>query len=290
MKKTNDCIIFDGDLISADTAVAPADSRGLMYGDGIFDTLRIYSGQSFLLAEHLKRTLEGLEYLGIEAPENFTETGLKADIKQLLLKNDLNNKDAIVRIQLWREGGRGYTPPSDSGTHYTVTASQCPITFDEPTLVTVDQKRIPSESLPSKYKLTNGINYILAAREARQKGGDDALMLTTDGWISETTIANLFWRKGTEIFTPSEECDLLPGLTRGLIIDLIEQHDDLQVTEGRFSLDHLLQFDAVWISNSVRELLPVKAVDGEVMESRDPVFSEIKQRFESHRDAHLKPL
>lgn len=290
METTNDRIIFDGNLISADIAVAPADSRGLMYGDGIFDTLRIYSGQSFLLAEHLKRTLEGLEYLGIDIPENFTETGLKADIKQLLLKNDLNKKDAIVRIQLWREGGRGYSPPEDSGVHYTVTASQCPLTFDPPALITVDQKRIPSESLPSKYKLTNGINYILAAREAQQAGGDDALMLTTEGWISETTIANLFWRKGTEIFTPSEECDLLPGLIRGLIIDIIEQCDDLNITEGRFSLDHIRHADAVWISNSVRELLPVKTVDGEVMKSRGAVFSDLKKRFESYRDAHLRPL
>jgi branched-subunit amino acid aminotransferase/4-amino-4-deoxychorismate lyase len=215
---------------------------------------------------------------------------LKPLIAELLQENKLLNRDATVRLQVWRDGTRGYLPDSETQSHFLVTASACPESFDYPKLVTVDKRRIPEEALPSNYKHTNGINYILAAREADEKGGDDALMQTVDGWISETTIANVFWIKGNWVFTPSTDCDLLPGITRQVIIGLIKQHKLLKLNEGAFELDHILDADAAWICNSGREIMPVKQIEGQSLDVNHGTITELKQRFVTFRDKNLKSL
>lgn len=288
MNKNSRSIIFDGNLIPVDKPVAPAESRGLMYGDGIFETFRTYSGQIFLLEKHLTRLKAGLNTLDIPAPTDLQIDKLKPLVSELLEKNDLS--DAIIRVQAWRGGKRGYRPDSEARSHFSVTASPCPETFDPPKLVSVDRRRIPSEALPSDCKHSNGINYILAAREAEKKGGDDALMQTSDGWISETTIANIFWNKGDRVFTPSIDCDLLPGITRNIILDLIRQHDSLKLNEGTFELDHILDADSAWICNSVREILPVKQIDEHSLDVNHKAITELKRRFVRFRDDNLKPL
>lgn len=290
MEANNDCILFDGDIITSGQPVVPIFSRGLMYGEGVFDTFRTYSGQTLLLSDHISRLHEGLDVLGITVPEKLTANTIASQLKQLLLKNNLTEQDAIVRLQVWRDGSRGYKPEKNARVHYSITASQCPDKFSSPHLVSVDRKRVPSESLPSNYKFTNGINYILAAREAAQKGGDDALMETMSSWVSETTKANIFWLKDTTVFTPSVECDLLPGITRDILMRLIEQHDTWKLKTGTFELTHILDSDVVWISNSVRELLAVKAIDDRIYETDSEIFLELKQRFCEYRDQQLKSL
>ncbi len=290
MAKHNDWICFDGKITAADTPVVPANTRGLMYGEGVFDTLRIYSGKTLFFDRHFNRTRDGLDTLGITIPESITASRIKADIKKLLRRNKLSTTDAIVRLQFWRDGNRGYHPDEEGKVRYAITASECPARFDSPSLTTVDRRRIPSQSQPSQYKFSNGINYILAAQEASQKGADDALMQTVDGHISETTIANVFWRKGNNVFTPSEKCDLLPGITRDIMMELINRHQELELGNGFYELDHIVQAESVWICNSVRELLPVNSINEKQYITNDDLFDELKQRFRAYRNEHLVSL
>lgn len=287
METSDSWIIFDGNLVSADTPVASAHSRGLMYGDGVFDTFRIYAGKIFKLAEHLERTQSGLRFLGISVPRDLRIDDLKDHLKRVLKKNDLRDRDVIVRLQVWRDGSRGYLPDSTDESHFSITVSPAPSELAPLKLVTIDRRRIPAASVPAKYKLSNGINYILASQEAKKSTGDDALMQTVDGWVSETTIANIFWRKGQQVFTPSEECDLLPGITRNLLIDIVAQHSEIQMNVGKYRIDDIMQADSVWISNSVRELLPVSAVDDQTYQVDDILFSELYEQFKTYRNDHL---
>jgi len=290
MEKNNNCIVFDGEIIADDQPVVPAVSRGLMYGDGIFETFRTYSGQTFLLDEHLRRLSEGLELLGIRNEDISSFSSIRSIVAKLLNKNGLSTSDAILRLQVWRDGARGYKPDEDAETHFSMTASTCPDQFAHPSLATVSRRRIPTESLPSTAKFTNGINYILAAREASHKGADDALMQTIDGWVSETTIANVFWAHGSTIFTPSVNCDLIPGITRNVLVKLIKEHGSYDLEIGQFELDHLLGADVVWICNSVREVLPVQQVDSHSFVKKSELLTALQQVFSSYRKANLKPL
>lgn len=290
MNKKNKWVIFDGSLVREDRPVVPVVSRGLMYGDGIFETFRTYQGQAFLLEEHIKRLHSGIELLGIDRTSKLETEAIKKSVYQLLQKNQLYENNAIIRLQVWRGGGRGYHPQENSSTHFSITASACPDGFSHPTLKSVDIRRIPSQSLPSKVKLTNGINYILAAKEAHAKGADEALMLTVDGFVSETTIANLFWVKEHTIFTPDEECDLIPGITRDVVCDIVEQSDRWRLKKGKFSLDDVLQADAVWMTNSVRELLPIKSIDDHSFDAHLDAVKELQRNLKAFRTRNLEYL
>jgi branched-subunit amino acid aminotransferase/4-amino-4-deoxychorismate lyase len=285
-----DTVIFDGKIIPAGRAVAPAVSRGLMYGDGVFETLRTYSGHSLFLEKHFERLHKGLQVLGIpksNLPDIYQYQQL---IYKLLKDQNLLKNDAVVRIQVWRDGQRGYHPDENSEPHFSITASKCPNSFSSPQLVTVNQRRIPDQALPSDCKFTNGINYILASKEAAAKGGDDALMQTTEGWVSETTIANIFWTKDDRIFTPSTECDLIPGITRNIVIDIIENGNRYEIIEGEFELEHLLSADMVWVCNSVREILPVQKIDDHLFNTEHELLNGFMDQFQAVRDRNLKPL
>lgn len=291
MKNSNgDWIVFDGSIISAEKPIVPAISRGIMYGEGVFETFRTYNGQTLFLEKHLDRLYKGLNILGISHSSGIAKKNLRPLLLGLLQKKELIHDDAIVRLQVWRDGQRGYLPEKEAETHYSITASACPDTFSYPCLVTVDQRRIPSEALPSGYKFTNGINYILAAREASEKGGDDALMQTTDGWISETTIANIFWVNGNNFFTPSDNCDLIPGITRSIIMELIQQNEEWELHKDQFDKEHLFQADSAWICNSVREMLPVKKVDDHIFNVELVALEKLKKQFNCFRDKNLEYL
>lgn len=289
MEDNSECIV-DGNLIPADKPILPAVSRGLMYGDGVFETFRTYSGKTLFLKEHLDRLNLGCELLDIPLPNELQGASFKKQIHDLLSANHLLNESVIVRLQVWRDGKRGYQPDPQAEAHFMITASACPQKFAFPKLASVETRRIPSEALPAHVKLTNGINYILAAREASQKKADDALMQTTDGWISETTIANVFWLKDNTIFTPSTDCDLIPGITRGIILKIIDSEPNWKLKEGRFGLDQLWDAAAVWICNSVREILPVEQVDDHAFNTDNELLKELCNRFTDLRDSNLKPL
>ncbi|PAU95631.1 hypothetical protein CK503_00780 [Aliifodinibius salipaludis] len=283
MKTSNNWVIFDGNITPANRPVVPVVSRGLMYGDGIFETLRTYKGKTVLFEDHIARLHSGMCILGMKVDPELKIGAIKEQLRKLLKKQQLLSTDAIVRMQVWRDGQRGYHPQDKSDIHYSITASVCPDNFSTPTLATVDRRRVPSRSIPSSVKFTNGINYILAAQEAAERGGDDALMQTIDGFISETTIANIFWVKGNTIFTPDEECDLIPGITRNIVLEIIEKSNRWKYKEGKYYLDHLLDADAVWICNSVREVLAVETVNNQDFAVDHPVIGELQNRYTQFR-------
>lgn len=280
--------MMDNRLLPQPERCIPVNSRAQMYGEGCFDTFRTYRGSTLHLADHLERLQSGLEAIGIGLPDGLEEEQrLAAGLYRLLQSNNLLEADAIVRIQAWRSGNRGYRLTGETESHFTMTAHPLTGTEESIQLSSVDVRRIPDASLPSRYKFTNGLNYILAARQAAALGGDDAVMLTNEEKVSETTIANIFWRNGNVIFTPSKECDLLPGITRGIIIKLLNDMDDITLTQGQFAIEQLLDADVVWVCNSVREVQPVAGIDGVSFPVADEFFRRLTGAFRDYRNSNL---
>jgi branched-subunit amino acid aminotransferase/4-amino-4-deoxychorismate lyase len=290
MGNSNEYIVFDGDIIPADQPVVPAVSRGLMYGDGLFETFRTYSGKTLLFEKHLQRLHQGIQTLGIQYTKALTKAELRPLVYDLLQENNLANDDAIVRMQVWRGGKRGYDPDPNAESHFSITVSPFSKHLSAPVLTTVSRRRIPSEALPSSSKFTNGINYILAAREAAEKGADDALMQTVDGWVSETTIANVFWAKGDIVYTPSVGCDLVPGITRQIVIDLIQDSSSLKVEVGKYPLKMVLNADFAWVCNSVRELMPIQSVNQHTFDTESELLADLQQQYQEFCNTNLEPL
>ena len=181
---------INGTLVPEEEASLPATSRALSYGDGCFETLVSYKSKFLHFEDHFARLQSGLKYLDMNL--DLTKDLLKSEVQKLLKKNELEDEDSVVRIQCYREGSSGYFDISDrSG--FIISNRSIPLGSDSIKLKTVSIPAIPSAALERKVKLSNSINYIKAAQEAKKKGGDDALMLTVDSKISETTISNIFW-------------------------------------------------------------------------------------------------
>ncbi len=275
---------INGTLIPQEEASLPATSRAVSYGDGCFETLVSYKSKFLHFEDHFSRLQSGLNYL--EMNLDLTKDQMKSEVQKLLENNELENEDSVVRIQCYREGSSGYFDISDrSG--FIISNRSIPERPESIKLKTVSIPSIPSIALERKVKLSNSINYIKAAQEAKKKGGDDALMLTIDSKISETTISNIFWIKGNQVFTPSVNCDLLPGVTRSILIKLIDQDTELRLIEGAFGPEDIYSAEAVFCTNSVMEMKSVSSVDDHLYKTEHSVFEKLKDDFKVYKEKWL---
>ncbi|MTI87975.1 MAG: hypothetical protein FH748_08410 [Balneolaceae bacterium] len=278
-------ILLDGTLCEESEALVSPINRGLMYGDSCFDTLRLYHGQFLQWERHFARLKEGLGYLRMGCPWSSSE--LKKDIMKLLRENGLTQGDAMVRLQVWREGGRGYRTEA-SGARWMIQASPYEADKDKALNLTIAETRcIPSKSLKRTVKLGSGLNYVQAAAEARDANCDNALMFTIDDYISETTTANVFWVKGHRLFTPSVSCDLLPGVMRSIIIDLCKQ-EGIPVIQGEYQRDELKEAEALFCCNSLIEIQPVHTVGDLTFDEDHQLIQKLKQLISGYKEIHLK--
>lgn len=275
-------IFADDEWLPADKPLVCVESRAVSYGDGCFETMRSYSGKILHLDRHLERLRRGMEYLGITPPKSLKYRALRETVSALLKRNGMNGADGVIRIQVWREGDRGFRIPGNARTRYAVTVSPMPDIPESVKLAPVPTRRIPAEALNPEFKLSNSINYIRAADEAAQSGAEDALMLTVGGAVSETTIANIFWLKGRTAYTPSRNCDLLPGITREILMEIIQDNTDLTLERGDYPVEHLLESETVWICNSVRETVPVRSVDEREFNTAHPEYRAIENLYKSY--------
>jgi branched-subunit amino acid aminotransferase/4-amino-4-deoxychorismate lyase len=252
-------LYLDGEFLSVDAARLPAASRALAYGDGCFETLKALNGRFLALEAHLERLKRGADHLGIQLPEPSGTIHFAHVIHELLDRNELVEKTARIRLQVWRRGPLGYSTPALSPGSVMITASEFsnkPITRS---LGSVAVRRIPDAALPASLKLSNGLNYILAQREAAVAGFDEALMYDLRDHISETSMANVFWYCEGALETPASSCDLLPGITRSLVIRAMA--DRYPIREVEAPKVRILQAECVFTCNSLREWEPVHRVD-----------------------------
>jgi len=275
---------INGTLIPEEEASLPATSRAISYGDGCFETLVSYKSKFLHFEDHFARLQSGLKYL--EMNLDLTIDQLKSEVQKLLEENVIEDENSVIRIQCYREGHSGYFDISDrSG--FIISNRSIPERSESIKLKTVSIPTIPSIALERKVKLSNSINYIKAAQEAKKKGGDDALMLTIDKKISETCISNIFWIKANQVFTPSVNCDLLPGVARSILIKLIDQDSELRLIEGAFGLEDIYSAEAVFCTNSVMEMKSVSSVDDHLYKTEHSVSEKLKDDFKVYKEKRL---
>ena len=254
----------DGRIEPADARHLSAFDRGFQLGDGVFETLRARAGRPAELEEHAARLRRSAEGLSIPLAAGLEAT-LTSAIGELLALEGLDGPDgdASIRITVSRGVfyGRGLLPP-DEHPAATIVVQAWPV---PPTpaahlelgvhLVSSRVRRDPENPL-SALKTTSRADYVYARVEARNAGADDALFLTTDGFLSEATSANLFLLRGSELATPGLGCAILPGTTRSWILRWATAVG-LTPNEAWLTARDLADADEAFISSSVAGILPV---------------------------------
>ena len=257
-------IWLDGNLLPADASHLSAFDRGFQLGDGVFETLRARAGRPTELHEHAERLRRSAAGLAIPLAEDL-ESRLAAGIAELVAAEGLDGPDgdASIRITVSRGVffGRGLLPP-DEHPSATVVIQTWPV---GPTprdhldrglhLISSTVRRDPENPLAA-LKTTSRADYVFARVEARTAGADDALFLTTDGYLSEATSANVFLVRGNQLATPALGCAILPGTTRSWILRWAEEAG-LSAEEAFLTTRHLHEADEAFISSSVAGILPV---------------------------------
>ncbi len=249
--------------------------RGFQLGDGVFETLRARAGRVVELAEHTARLRRSAAGLDIPLPADI-ETVLAHGIDDLLAAEELGGPDgdASLRVTVTRGrwSARGLLPPADVPLEATVAIQVWPVdrhtTAGPPStlsLVTSAVRRDPQNPLLG-LKTTSRAEYVYAGLEARRAGADDVVFHTVSGHLSEATTANLFLVRRaadglTELATPSLDCAILAGTTRGWLLEWAARVG-LRPVEGLLEASELADADEAFLSSSVAGIRPVVAVDG----------------------------
>jgi 4-amino-4-deoxychorismate lyase len=241
--------------------VLRADDEALLRGRGVFETLRVYGGNPFRLREHLGRLAASAERLDLPpAP-----TGELEELAGLALA-EAATADAVLRL-FWTPSPIALALVSELPDHDELRVrgqrliSLRGVRADEPWL------------LPGVKSTSYAVN-MAAEAEARRRGADDAVFVDRDGVVLEGPTTNLWWRRGETLFTPSLDLGILAGVTRAALLELAPAAG-YGVEEGRFPLERLDRADEAFTSSSVREVMPVVALDGSAI-GRGPAADELQ--------------
>ncbi|OGW54731.1 MAG: hypothetical protein A2Y81_01510 [Nitrospirae bacterium RBG_13_43_8] len=255
-------IYLNRKLVPAKEAVVSVLDHGFLYGDGIYETMRVYDGVTFMLDEHLRRLYRSASLIGLTIP--LDADSLKRSVYETLIANSLRN--AFVRLTI----SRGYGPigldpdlcPEPTVVIIAQEMKDYPRSFYEKgiSLIIPETKRNFREALNPEIKSLNFLNNILAKIEAKKRGAYDAIMLNLYGKLSEGTISNIFFYKNGILCTPSPECGILDGITRSIVIT-IAKRDGLNVKEAEFIKEDLYLSEEVFITSTTLEVMPVSKVD-----------------------------
>ena len=256
-------VYLNGELVAAERATLPALDRGLLYGYGLFETMRSYGGRVFRLAEHYRRLAAGAELLAIPIP--MTLAALEEAADATLARNGL--ADAYVRLTL-TAGPSGAGGPSV--VLFTREVTEYPLELRERGMAAVVSGVRRNETSPlARVKSLNYLDNLLAREEARRSGSGEALLLNTRGFVAEGAASNIFIARNGTLLTPAVEAGALPGITRQVVMELAGE-ERIGVEEANVTLPDLLGAGEAFLTNSLMEVIPLVSVDGRPVGSGRP--------------------
>ena len=259
-------IYLDGKFVDKNEAVVSVFDHGLLYGDGVFEGIRSYDGLVFKLSDHLDRLFESARTLKLEIP--LTKKELQEAVVQTLKANFL--KDAYIRLVVTRGvGDLGLDPRKCPTPTVFIIADKIalyPREYYEKglELVTVPTVRNHPEALNPQLKTLNYLNNILAKIEATNAGKDEAILLNSQGYVTECTGENIFYVKGREIVTPPTYVGILKGITRDVAMRISKELGYV-VDERPFTRHDLYTAEEVFLTGTAAEIVPVAKIDNRVI-------------------------
>lgn len=249
---------LNGRFVPEAEALVPITDRGFLYGDGLFETLRVHHGHPLWWTRHLERLQRGAEFLRIQLP--LPPEDLHRSALELVHRNAMN--DAVLRVTLSRGSGtRGYSTKGAGHPTLALTLHPRPTPPTSVRLATATI-RVPARDPLSSVKSANKLPQILARAEAEERGADEALLLNVEGDIAEASSGNLFWIEHSEVVTPPVTDGALPGVTRSVVLDLCREKG-LTIRERSIDRAALLQTEGVFLTNSTTGIISVTDLDGQ---------------------------
>jgi len=264
-------IFLDGALVEAADAKISVFDHGLLYGDGIFEGIRLYQGNVFRLDEHLERLEYSAKAILLKMP--WTRAEISEWTCETCRANGLT--DGYIRLVVTRGvGNLGLSPNSCKKPSIFIIADKIQLYPPELyskglAVITVPTRRINPAALSPSIKSLNYLNNILAKIEAANLGFQEAFMLNDQGYVSECTGDNAFIVHKGELITPTISSGALKGITRGVVLE-IGAKLGMPVREANLTRYDIWVADECFLTGTAAEVIPVISVDGRVVGSGSP--------------------
>lgn len=252
----------DGVIGLASEATIPATDEGLLRGDGAFEVIRVYDGRPDAMDEHLKRLERSASNLRLPVDLE----AVRADANRLLAHAGAGPDHEVLRIVVTRGG------------HRLLITEPLPQSAERIRLATITYS--PSRVLDGVKSLSYAAN-MLSTRLAKERGADEALLVTPHGRVLEAPTSSIFWVANDEVLTPPLDDHILASITRARVIQLTSAR------ECPCTLEDLSSAGEVFLASTTREVQPVSAIDDLVFDEVGPVTARAMAALSAHIQAEL---
>ncbi len=275
-------IYIDGEYFGKDQARVSVYDHGLLYGDGVFEGIRVYGGRVFKLTEHLERLYDSARAIHLTIPMNLE--AMTAAVNDTVAVNE--KSDGYIRLVVTRgKGNLGLNPFTCERASVIIIVDDIQLypqaCYDEGiAVITASVRRTPAQCLDPRIKSLNYLNNIMAKVEAIHAGCLEALMLNTEGYVAECTGDNVFYIKNQQLMTPESADGALEGVTRNTVIEAAGDIG-VPVVCRATTLYDIYTADECFLTGTAAEMIPVVKVDGRpIGDGRPgPLTADLKKAF-----------
>lgn len=287
-------VYLNGEYVPRSKAKVSVFDQGILYGDGVFEGIRVYNGRIFKCQEHIDRIFYAAKAIMLEMP--LTKDEFKEALKETCRRNDV--KDGYIRPVVTRGVGVLGLNPKNSKvpTIFIIAASITlyPAEMYEKgmPIITATHRRNKATIVDPQIKSLNYLNNILAKIEANRAGVQEALMLNHDGIVAECTGDNIFIIKDGVIITPPIHVGILDGITRRTVIEIAEEFG-YKVVEKEFTLFNVYSADECFLTGTAAEVIPVTSVDERIIGDSGavgPITKKLIAAFKEHTKITGEPI
>lgn len=277
---------LNGEIMPLESAVVSAADHAHLYGDGLFEGIRIYRSKVFKLDEHLSRLYHGIAYLGYEM--RMKQSELKQTVLDVCKEAGIEN--GYIRLNVTRGTGLGLDPKNiNRSPNVMIMVNELALYPPQAyeiglNVVTTSFKVIPADALDPRVKaIGRYVSNILAKQEANRQGAGEGLMLNHQGYIAECTGDNIFLIKDGKIRTPHPSCGILEGITRNTVIQLARDNG-ISVEETVLTPFDIYTSDEVFLTGTAAEVIAMITLDQRPIGCGKP--GELTQRIMSLYHEH----
>ncbi|MFD1955388.1 branched-chain-amino-acid transaminase [Paenibacillus thailandensis] len=275
-------IYLNGQYVTKENAKISVYDHGFLYGDGIFEGIRIYSGNIFKLKEHLNRLYDSAKSIMLQIPLSLEQ--MQEALVETVRRNGL--RDGYIRLVVSRgPGNLGLDPLRCPEAFVIIIVEELSIYPEEAyenglVSVSVSQRRNVPDALNPKIKSLNYLNNVLVKIQANNAGVGEAIMLNSQGYVAEGSSDNIFIVKNGVVYTPPCYVGALEGITRGAIMELCGKLG-LPLKEEPFTLHDVYVADEAFFTGTAAEVIAVREVDGRTIGSgkAGPITTRLLQEF-----------